>query len=74
MILIGRIKEISPDTRAILLMEAGDWPSVLDAIEAGADDLQTRQSGEENLLRSVRRLLAPVYAPEAGRSVALHAR
>ena len=74
MILIGRIKAMSPDARAILLIEPGDWPSVLDAIEAGADDVQTRRSGAEHLLKSVRRLLAPDYAPEACRSVALHTR
>jgi DNA-binding NtrC family response regulator len=70
MILIGRIKAMSPDTRVILLIEPGDWPSVLDAVEAGADDLQKKRCGAEKLLRSLRRLLAPVYAPES----ALHAR
>ena len=74
MILIGRIKEISPDTRAILLIEPGDWPSVLDAIEAGADDLLRKCSGTEDVLRSVRRLLDPVHGPVAGRSLALRAR
>jgi two-component system response regulator PilR (NtrC family) len=74
MILIGRIKEMSPDTRVILLIEPGDWPSVLDAIEAGADDLRSKRSGRESVLRSVRRLLAPVFASEAGGSLALRAR
>jgi len=62
MILIGRIKEMAPDTRAILLIEPGDWPSPLDAIDAGADDLQRKRSGAEELLRSVCRLLDPVPA------------
>ena len=74
MIQIGKIKEMSPDTRAILLIESGDWPSVLDAIDAGADDLHHKRSGAESLLRSVRRLLDPGQAPSAVRSFALHAR
>lgn len=66
MILIGRIKEMSPDTRVILRVEPGDWPSLLDATDAGADDLQRRQSGAEDLLQSVRRLLGPVREQGAG--------
>lgn len=66
MILIGRIKEMSPDTRVILLVDPGDWPSLLDATDAGADDLQRRQSGAEDLLQSVHRLLDPVREQAAG--------
>lgn len=62
MILIGRIKEASPDTRAILLIKPGDWPSDLDAADAGADDLQIKGSGAGDLLRSVGRVLDPVRA------------
>jgi DNA-binding NtrC family response regulator len=62
MILIGRIKEVSPDTRAILLIKPGDWPSELDAADAGADDLQLKGSGGGDLLRSVCRVLDPVRA------------
>jgi DNA-binding NtrC family response regulator len=59
MILIGRIKELRPDTRAILLVEPGDWPSPLDATDAGADDLQRKRFGAGELFMSVSRLLDP---------------
>jgi DNA-binding response OmpR family regulator len=71
MILVGRIKEISPETRVILRVEPGDWPSLLDARDAGADDLQQELSGGEELLESVRFLLDPVRDQEAGESLAM---
>ena len=64
MILIGRIKEIAPDTRAILLVDPEDWPSLLDAFDAGADDLQRRRPGANELLESARRLLEPAQVRE----------
>jgi len=71
MILIGRIKGISPDTGVILLVDCEDWPSLIDALEAGADDLQRRRPGGRELLESVRRLLDPV--PEATRGLEMRA-
>jgi DNA-binding NtrC family response regulator len=73
MILIGRIKEMSPDTRAILLIDPKDWPSLVDAFDAGADDLQRRQPGGRKLLESVRRLLDLVNGPEAGKGLVIRA-
>ena len=64
MILIGRIKAISPDTKAILLVDAEDWPSRIDALDAGADDLQRRGPGGRDLLESSRRLLEPLQNRE----------
>jgi DNA-binding NtrC family response regulator len=73
MILIGRIKEMSPDTRTILLVEAGDWPSLLDATDAGADDLQRKHFGSVKLLLSVLRLLDPVQDQQAARCLEMRA-
>jgi len=73
MIVIGRIKEISPDTRVILLVDSEDWPSFIDALEAGADDLQRRRPGERALLESARRLLDSVIDPKAERGLELRA-
>jgi DNA-binding NtrC family response regulator len=73
MILIGRIKEMSPDTRTILLVEPGDWPSLLDATDAGADDLQRKHFGSVKLLLSVLRLLDPVQDQAAARCLEMRA-
>jgi DNA-binding response OmpR family regulator len=69
MILIGRIKEISPDTKAILLAEPEDWPSLIDAFDAGADDLQRRRLGGRELLESARSLLETVQNRESVKSL-----
>jgi DNA-binding NtrC family response regulator len=67
MILIGRIKELCPDTRAILLVEADDWPSPLDATDTGADDLQRKHFGAAKLFISVSLLLDPACDQETGK-------
>jgi DNA-binding NarL/FixJ family response regulator len=59
----------SSGVRVILLTEAEDWPSRLDASDAGADDLQRRSCGRSDLLESVRGLLEPGCGPTAIRSL-----
>jgi len=57
MIRVGRIKETYPETRVLLCVEAEDWPSPLDAADAGADGFHRKGSGAAVLLESIRRLV-----------------
>jgi DNA-binding NarL/FixJ family response regulator len=57
MIRVGRIKEKYPEMRVLLCVEAEDWPSPLDASDAGADGFHRKGSGAEVLLESIRRLV-----------------
>lgn len=57
MIRVGRIKAKFPETRVVLCVEAEDWPSPLDAADAGADGFHRKGSGAELLLEIVRRLV-----------------
>ncbi len=60
MLLIGRVKETYPGTQAILCVERDDWPSPLDAADAGANEFYRKGSGARAILESVQRLLARV--------------
>jgi DNA-binding NtrC family response regulator len=54
--LVSRIKEISPDTRVLVLAESSDWPTLTDAEEAGADQVLWNPYSWGDVLRKVDRL------------------
>lgn len=57
LIMVGRIKEISPETRVLLLTEAEDWPTASDAKEAGADGILKNPYAWGDVLQNINRLL-----------------
>ncbi len=55
--LAARIKQLSPSTSVLLLMESEDERFVADAIAAGADGLLRRSYSDSQVIQRVERLL-----------------
>ncbi|MBI3098748.1 MAG: response regulator [Planctomycetes bacterium] len=55
--LLSEIKRLSPRTRVVLLSAYADWPMYSEAVEKGGDDLLLKPSKNEEILRTVHRVL-----------------
>lgn len=60
--LLTEIKRLSPRTRVVLLSAYADWPMYSEAVEKGGDDLLLKPSKNEEILRTVHRVLEEVGA------------
>lgn len=61
--LIWKIKNLSPGTQSIQLVDNPDWAATVAPLNAGADELLSAPYSEEDLLESIRRLLRPDVPP-----------
>lgn len=60
--LLSEIKRLSPQTRVVLLSAYADWPMYSEAVEKGGDDLLLKPSKNEEILRTVHRVLEEVHS------------
>ena len=57
MALVWKLKELSPETNVLLLMDSNDNAIVAEAIASGADGLLRRSYSESQVIQRVERLL-----------------
>jgi DNA-binding NtrC family response regulator len=58
--LLERVKKISPRTRVILLTAYGDWKLYQDVLRKGGDSMLLKPSSNEEILRTVEKVLEEV--------------
>ena len=56
--LIWKVKTLSPAARSLLLMEATDWASAVAPLNSGADELLSAPYTDDEVLDTVKALLA----------------
>jgi DNA-binding response OmpR family regulator len=61
--LIWKVKDLSPDTKIILLVDNPEWAESVAPLNAGADELLSAPYSEEELLESIQRLLSDDFPP-----------
>jgi DNA-binding NtrC family response regulator len=61
--LVWKIKNLSPGTKSIQLVDNPDWAATIAPLNAGADELLTAPYSEEELLESIQRLLSDGVPP-----------
>ena len=61
--LIWKIKQLSPGTQSIQLVDNPDWAASVAPLNAGADELLSAPYSEEELLETVKRLLSQGASP-----------
>jgi len=61
--LIWKVKNLSPGTKLIQLVDNPDWAASIAPLNAGADELLSAPYSEEELLESIKRLLSHDFPP-----------
>jgi DNA-binding NtrC family response regulator len=61
--LIWKVKNLSPGTKIIQLVDNPDWAASVAPLNAGADELLSKPYSEEDLLESIQRLLSDRFPP-----------
>jgi len=61
--LIWKVKNLSPETKCIQLVDNPDWAASVAPLNAGADELLSAPYSDEELLESIQRLLSEGFPP-----------
>jgi DNA-binding response OmpR family regulator len=61
--LIWKVKDLSPGTKIIQLVDNPEWAESVAPVDAGADELLSAPYSEEELLECIKRLLSDGFPP-----------
>jgi len=61
--LIWKVKNLSPGTKLIQIVDHPDWAASIAPLNAGADELLSAPYSEEELLETIKRLLSERFLP-----------